>query len=250
MLLNSSGNPAVTASSNILDVVIPKQMERNVSCGIPYIDALFAGDGVTPGTVGLVTGLPGTGKTSIMIQMADAITSTGNAALYSTGEESLYQIRKVAKRLDLKSGFIPAYDMEVGRIIAKANQVRAANPKKQLFMFVDSLQCLELERDEHQRGRPPSRSNMQVDAVAKLTSWTKSTYSILFIIGQVTKDGDFAGKQELKHIVDAHLHLSFDRDRKSDTYGERVAEVQKNRFGAAGTYYAFELSAKGVKFIE
>ena len=64
----------------------------------------------------------------------------------------------------------------------------------------------------------------------------------------MTKDGTFAGKNEIKHAIDAHLHLGIDTDRKSETYGERVAEMQKNRFGSAGIFLEFQITAGGLMF--
>ena len=72
----------------------------------------------------------------------------------------------------------------------------------------------------------------------------------MIVIGQVTKGGIFAGKNKLKHLIDCHLHLSIDTDKKSDTYGKRVAEMQKNRFGPSGLYYPFQLGEKGVRFLD
>ena len=242
------GNPKVTLNSNILDVVVPKEMERNVSTGMVHADVLFSGDGITPSTVTLFTGIPGSGKTSFGIQLADAITGTGNVAMYNTGEESLYQVRKVTKRFNLKHGFVPSYETDVDSLIAKAEQLRLQNKGKQLFLFQDSLQTL-LVTHEARRGRPQGNLNNQVEAAARLTAWAKKTYTIVFIIGQVNKDGVFAGKQEIKHIIDCHLHLAVDMDRKSETHGRRIAEMQKNRTGSSGLYFEYEIGAAGVRFI-
>lgn len=81
-----------------------------------------------------------------------------------------------------------------------------------------------------------------------LTAWAKETFGVVMIIGMVTKDGTFAGKQAIRHIVDAHLHLSVDTDRKSDTYGQRVATMEKNRFGQSSIGYVYEINSSGVHF--
>jgi DNA repair protein RadA/Sms len=238
----------VKFDSNILDVVVPKRMETAVSTGHPHIDMLLAGDGAIPSTACLVTGLPGTGKTSLMIELADAITSTGNICLYNTGEESLYQIRRVTKRLNLKNGFIPGYNRSVQNIIEHCDKLRKANPSKQLFLMVDSLQTLEIDRDKNEKGRPLSGQNLQLRATELLTEYCKKTFTIMFLVGQVTKKGDFAGKNQIKHVIDCHLHLGIDTDRRSETYNERVAEVMKNRFGSAGWYFGFEITPSGIRF--
>ena len=244
------GNPNVTIRSNILDVVVPKEMEKNIRTGLKHVDALFCGDGVTPSTVALLTGIPGAGKTTLALQMADSITRTGSIALYNACEESLYQVRRTVARLKFKHGFIPSYESDVMKLIALADKVRKdpANKGKQLFIFVDSLQTLELEKEPGKKGRPLQGQNMITAAVWALADWAKANYAIVILVGQVTKDGTFAGKQEIKHAVDCHLHMAIDTDRKSENYGERIAEMTKNRFGPGGIYYPFSVGAAGVEF--
>lgn len=244
----SLGQPTVTNTTNILDIEVPAALEENVPTGFAHIDALFAGDGITPSTAAIVTGIPGAGKTTLMLQLADAITGAGHIAIYNTGEESLYQVRKVVRRLGLQNGFIPSYESSAQAIVKKARSVQRANPGQQVFLFVDSLQCVEIEREKGKRGRAPSAGSKEVSATEILTAWAKETFGVVMIIGMVTKDGTFAGKQAIRHIVDAHLHLSVDTDRKSDTYGQRLASMDKNRFGQAQIGYTYEISSNGVQF--
>lgn len=246
----SVGQPEVDFDSNILDVVVPKELEKSVKTGYKNIDTLFAGDGILPSTSALITGLPGAGKTTLMLQLADAITASGNIALYNTGEESLFQVRRVVKRLDLKHGFVPGYNRTVQDICAHADQLQDVreNRKKKIFLICDSLQTLEVEREEGKRGRNLSKQNEEVAAIEYLTRWAKDTFNISLVIGQVNKGGTFAGKQEVKHIIDCHLHLAYDTERGSSSYGERIAEMTKNRFGCAGVYYPYEISQSGISF--
>jgi len=239
------GNPEVNENTNILDVQVPVEMQHNVSTGNPYIDALCSGDGMTPSTVMLLTGLPGAGKSTLQLQLADSITGCGHVALVNTCEESLYQVRKTVKRLNLKNGFIPSYHSEVHKLIEHADKVRCANKGKQMFLFVDSLQTLECSTEV---GRPLSEQSAAVHATLELAAWAKKYYTIVILIGQVTKDGSFEGKQKIKHALDVHLHLGIDTDRKSETYGKRIAEVTKNRFGPAGLYMEFEIHSNGLVF--
>jgi DNA repair protein RadA/Sms len=248
MNMNLQGQPEINMNTNILDIVIPQQMEENIPTGIPHINHLFAGDGITPSTSSLVTGIPGSGKTTMMLQLADSITASGNVAIYNTGEESLFQVRRVVRRLGLRHGFIPGYERSVQEIIERANEISAANPEKKVFLFVDSLQCVELDRATGQRGRDPNQGNREVRVTERLTTWAKETFNVCMIIGQVKKDGQFAGKQAILHTVDCHLHIDQDRDRRSETYGERTATIEKNRFGNSGIYYTYEINNSGVRF--
>lgn len=242
------GQPAVTTKTNILDIEVPLELEKNIPTGIPHIDALFAGDGIMPSTAAILTGIPGAGKTTLALQMADSVTGMGHIAIYNTGEESLYQLRKVVRRLDLKNGFIPSYETTVQGIVKKAKLIQKQNKDKQIFLFVDSLQCVELEREKGKRGRGPAEGNKEVQTTIALTQWCKDTYGILVLIGMVTKDGTFAGKQKIRHVVDAHLHLGVDTERKSETYGQRTACMEKNRQGMAQMIYNYEIGSAGVSF--
>lgn len=236
------------AMKNILSYEIPDALLNSIPTGNAWIDRLFAGDGILPSTVTLITGLPGSGKTSCMFQLADCITAQGFTAIYNGTEESVIQMRRTTKRFKLRNGFLVNDEACVQRIIENANAVQTQNPDKRIFLFVDSLQTVYVESDTKRRGRPISPQTMQVSSVDLLTQWAKATYNVVFIVGQVTKDGDFLGKQEVKHLVDCHLHMGIDSNRKSDQYGERFAEMTKNRFGQAHIGYHFDLFEHGVVF--
>jgi len=242
------GNPEVTTKTNILDIGLPTELENAISTGWQHFDALCAGDGMIPSTVAILTGLPGSGKTTFAIQLADAITGTGNLALYNTCEESIYQVRRTAKRMDLKHGFIPSYHNDVNDILAHAEAIRAENPGKQLFLFIDSLQTVECNEIDSKTGKVYSQQAQTIQSAWRLAEWAKKNYTNAIIIGQVTKDGTFAGKQEVKHAVDMHIFLHLDTDRRSETYGDRVAMVEKNRFGSGGLYFPYEVTSRGIHF--
>lgn len=228
---------------NIRELEVPSQLEQTISTGMQFIDHAFGGKGMTPSTCCLFTGTPGAGKTTLMQQMANAITGTGNIALFNTAEESLYQVRKVAKRLQLEHGYIAGQDNSLPKILEHAEQLRVANPEKQLFLIIDSLQTI----DDGKYSNGYVNSMSAVRSLEMITDYCKSKYAIAVIVGQVTKSGEFQGKQSLKHIVDSHCHLFIDLEQKSETLGHRIFEVQKNRFGCSGMAYVLHMNERGLK---
>ena len=229
-------------NTNILGLDVPPQLEKTVTTGIKWFDNAMGESGVTPSTSMMLTGTPGAGKTTLGLQLADAITGTGNICLFNTGEESLFQIRKVTKRLNMKHGFIAGQDTLVDNVIAHAESLRKNNPSKQIFIILDSLQTLDdgKYKDGH------TNSMTQVRAIEMVTDWCKSNFGVAITIGQVTKSGDFSGKQQIKHIVDVHGHLFIDEAKASETFGERLFEIQKNRFGSAGKTFILGLNRNGL----
>ena len=247
------GNPEVSNQSNVLDIEVPDQMNEVISTGMPHVDALFAGDGMVPGTVTMFTGLPGTGKTTFAIQLADSCTKEGHLAVYTGLEESLYQTRRTVSRLGCKHGFVPDYTADVQTLLARVDSISALkeNKGKKVVLVVDSLPCLTVKSGastKRPRGRPLSGEKMVEEALKHIVAWAKRTWSCVLVLNHTTKGGKFAGKNLLKHLVDAHLHASWDRNRKSDTHGERIMEMEKNRFGTAGLFYPFKLRANGLVF--
>ncbi len=245
------GQPVLNDTTNILDIVIPKEMENAIPTGHPYIDKLFAGDGMIAGTVALVTGDPGAGKSTLMQDLADKLTGKGHIALYVTGEESVYQLRRVAKRLRLKNGFIVSHNTEAEEIIAHLGRLRGVkeNKGKKIFLIIDSLPCLRMspEPEGKKRGRPLGAAKQADLALQMITSYAKNNWVPVLMIGHVTKNGNAAGKNTVKHTVDCHLHLSIEVDPDSGME-ERVLEMKKNRFGPSGVGFVASMGARGLEF--
>lgn len=229
--------------SNVLDIKVPAALRNKKKTGIPWFDNALGGEGFTPSTSMMLTGGPGCGKTTLFLQLADAITAAGHIALMNTGEESLYQVRMVTERLGLKHGFVPGQDIMAPDVLVHAEELRKANPNKQVFLLQDSLQTL---NDGYYKDGGTT-SSTPLRCCEMLTSWAKENFTIVVFIGQVTKGGEFAGKNAIKHAVDVHGHLFFDDDKKSDTYGRRLFEVQKNRFGCNGQTYIIGMDKHGLR---
>ena len=237
----SVGVKGLKRGTTLSEVTVPAALRDRKKVGIEWFDDALGGDGFVPSSVMMLTGTPGAGKSTMLLQVADAITRSGHIALYNTGEESLYQIKMVAERLKLKGGFVVGQDLMVSDVLEHADELRAANKGKQVFILQDSLQTL----DDGKYGNG-TNSMTPVRATEMLTDWAKSTYGNVIFIGQVTKGGDFAGKQTILHAVDVRGQLYIDDDKKSETYGERIFEVTKNRFGCSGRSYVLGLEKTGL----
>jgi DNA repair protein RadA/Sms len=235
------GIKGLKKGTNILDIEVPKALRDRKKVGISWFDDALGGEGFVPSQVMMLTGTPGAGKTTLLLQLADAITKAGHVCLYNTGEESLYQVKMVTERLGLRSGFVVGQDTLVTDLLAHADSLRKANPGKQVFILQDSLQTL-----DDGKWKDGTNSMTTVRATEMLTDWAKSTYGVVIFIGQVTKSGDFAGKQTILHAVDVRGQLYIDEEKKSETYGERIFEVTKNRFGCSGRAYVLGIGKTGL----
>ena len=227
--------------TNIADIEVPAALRDRKKVGISWLDDAIGGEGFVPSSVMMLTGTPGAGKTTMLLQMADAITKSGHICLYNTGEESLYQVKMVAERLGLRNGFVVGQDTLVSELLKHADHLRKANPGKQVFILQDSLQTLD---DGKWNGATNSMTPVRVTEM--LTDWAKSNYGVVVFIGQVTKGGDFAGKQTILHAVDVRGRLYIDEEKRSETYGERIFEITKNRFGCSGRSYVLGMQKTGL----
>lgn len=212
---------------NIVEVVVPEQLRTKHPTSLEWFDAVLGG-GFTPSTCWLLSGDSGVGKSTLTLTIANALTGQGHTVLVNGREESVYQVRMATERLGLCNGFVYGEDVMVDDVIEHARSIQAKLPPgKQFFLVVDSLQCL----DSGQYDTGKRTKNTPVQCAQKLIAWAKETYGVLIMINHVTKDGKISGENTLLHAVDAWIHFSFDRDKKSETYGERVLSKSKDRFG-------------------
>ena len=239
MKLNVKNNN-ITFGTNILDIRIPEKLRERNKCGIDYLDSAFGGEGFTPSTISLFTGEPGAGKTTLMLILADALTSQGYMTLYNTAEESLYQVKLTCERLNLANGFVAGQESYVPRLLKNCDMLRKRAKGSPFFLIVDSLQTL----NDGKYGEDHTNSQSAVRSLQMLTDYAKEYYINVICIGQVNKSGNMAGSQKLKHMVDAMLHLSIEK-KDEDLKGLRVLETVKNRFGGAGWTFFLDLKAEG-----
>lgn len=235
------GVKGLKQGTSLADIQVPDALRNRKKTGIEFFDDALGGEGFVPSSVMMLTGTPGAGKTTMLLQLADSITKAGHICLYNTGEESLYQVKMVAERLGLSNGFVVGQDTLVTDVIKHADHLRKANPGRQVFILQDSLQTL-----DDGKWANGANSMTAVRCVEILTDWAKANYGVVIFIGQVTKSGDFAGKQTILHAIDVRGRLYIDEDKRSETYGERIWEITKNRFGCSGKSYVLGMSKKGL----
>ena len=236
------GIKGLKRGTTLNDISVPEALRNRRKVGIEWFDDAIGGEGMVPSSVMMLTGTPGAGKTTMLLQLADSISASGHVCLYNTGEESLYQVKMVAERLKLRNGFVVGQDTQVPALLEHADHLRKANKGKQVFILQDSLQTL----DDGKYSDGGTNSMTAVRSVEMLTDWAKSNYGIVAFIGQVTKGGDFAGKQTILHAVDVRGQLYIDEEKRSETYGERIFEVSKNRFGCSGRSYVLGMRPGGL----
>lgn len=227
---------------NVLDITVPEALKRRINTGIDWVNEAFGGKGLTPSTAGLLTGTPGAGKTTFLLQLADSLTGSGHVCLFNTGEESLLQVRTTVERLGVRNGFVPGNDRMAADVLNHADMLARSNPGKQVVLICDSLQTL----DDGFYPNGATNSMTPIRVFEMFTEWAKATFGIVLVIGQVTKDGKFAGKQQLIHMIDVHGHLMIDEKPKSETYGMRIFKMKKNRFGCSGKGFVLNLDSKGL----
>ena len=204
--------------------------EARLRTGVDEFDRVMGG-GIVTGSVTLVAGDPGIGKSTLMTEVAALL--SGNPVLYVCGEESPGQVRLRAERLGVDGAdihLLPETDVDV--VIAAANDLAPS------VLIVDSIQTL--YRSDIQSA-PGSVSQVR-ECTASLIRSAKKSGRATFVVGHVTKDGTIAGPRVLEHMVDTVLHLEGDRH-----HVYRVLRAIKNRFGSTNEIGVFEMQGSGLR---
>jgi len=190
------------------------------------------GGGIIPGSLVLISGDPGIGKSTLLLQVSGAIAQEGGKVVYTSGEESSHQIKLRADRLGIKGAelyLLPETDLDT--ILQRMEEI---SPR---LAVVDSIQTVCLSELD---GVPGSISQIR-ECTLRLMHWAKLSGVPLIISGHVTKDGSIAGPRALEHIVDAVLYLEGET---LSTY--RLLRGVKNRFGSTNEVGIFEMKEHGL----
>ena len=199
--------------------------------GIDEFDFVLGG-GVVPGSLILIGGEPGIGKSTLLLQVAARLASNQKRALYVSGEESGAQVKLRAERLDEDtSDVLFLGETDLGRILAQSEEHAPA------VLFIDSIQTTYTEDIE---GAPGNVGQVR-ECAARLQRYAKENDVAVFLVGHVTKGGTVAGPKTLEHIVDTVLYFE-----DSGSLDHRILRATKNRFGAVDEIGVFRMMAKGL----
>lgn len=235
---SKSGNKAGFAGDNqgvtrLSEVSLTTDVRMSTS--IKEFDRVLGG-GVVAGSVILIGGDPGIGKSTILLQTATHLAkpeSDAGSALYITGEESLAQVALRAARLQLPT--------EQLQVMAETNVEKICHTLMQLqpaIAVIDSIQTLYTEAIQS----APGGVAQVRESAAMLTRFAKQTGTVLFLVGHVTKEGSLAGPRVLEHMVDTVLYFEGQADSRF-----RMIRAVKNRFGAVNELGVFAMTDKGIR---
>ena len=211
---------------------IESQDDTRLSSGVTEFDRVLGG-GIVPGTLVLLGGDPGIGKSTLLLQVAERLSASGATVLYISGEESERQIKLRGERLGVKAAnllLLPETNLE--------NIQREIERLKPAAVIVDSIQTTFSSEIE---SAPGSISQIR-EVAAQFLHLAKSRGVPVFLIGHVTKEGSIAGPRALEHIVDTVLYFEGERH-----HNHRIVRATKNRFGAANEVGVFEMTNAGLK---
>ena len=214
---------------------IASQDDVRIPSGVTEFDRVLGG-GIVPGTLVLIGGDPGIGKSTLLLQVADRLSASGTVVLYISGEESERQIKLRGERLKIEPAnlyLLPETNLE--------NIFHEVERLKPGAIIVDSIQTVFSALIESAPG-----SVSQVREVAhQFLMLAKNRSLPVFLIGHITKDGSIAGPRTLEHIVDTVLYFEGERH-----HNHRIVRATKNRFGAANEVGIFEMTAAGLMPVE
>ncbi|HSO60723.1 MAG TPA: DNA repair protein RadA [Desulfobacterales bacterium] len=225
-------NAAVAPSMPVPIDSIEIDHEQRLLTTIHEFDRVLGG-GLVPGTLILVGGDPGIGKSTLMLQALHGLAGQGRKVLYVSGEESIRQIRLRSQRLETVSpGLLVVSEVEVDAILAMVDSIKPE------VLVIDSIQTM----FSSELGSAPGSVSQVREATVRLMLMAKRSGIPTFLVGHVTKDGAIAGPKLLEHMVDTVLYFEGDRN-----HIFRVLRAVKNRFGSTNEIGVFEMKGHGLE---
>lgn len=221
------------AKPNLISEIVYSEEER-VNTYIKEFDRVLGG-GIVPGSLILVGGDPGIGKSTLMLQACGNLCSK-QVVLYVSGEESEKQIKLRADRLGISKGSL--YILAENNILQIEEAIKNLSPTVIVIDSIQTIYCPNITSG------PGSVSQIR-EATVRLLKISKATGIAVFIVGHVTKEGSIAGPRLLEHMVDTVLYFEGDRYRSY-----RLLRAVKNRFGSTNEIGIFEMSSKGLVEVE
>lgn len=216
-------------SAQSLSSAVKQDMKR-IKSGLIDVDHVLGG-GLVAGSVNLIAGQPGIGKSTLLLQIAQLM-SENSRVLYVSGEESLHQIGLRAKRLEAKGSKLNLASSTVADDIAIT--MEEANFDVVIIDSIQTISCNDISSAAGSISQITNSTNL-------ISSVAKQTNTALILVGHVTKEGSIAGPKVLEHVVDVVLYLEGDR------YGGfKILRAVKNRFGSTNETAIFEMSEKGL----
>jgi len=223
----------VVATPALRDVA--GEESHRLATGIAEFDFVLGG-GIVPGSMVLVGGEPGIGKSTLLLQVAARLQAAGRATLYVSGEESPLQVKLRADRLSPAAG-----DVQLLGETALETILATAADRAPAVMVVDSIQTIFTADLE---GAPGNVGQVR-ECAARLMRFAKETGTAVLIVGHVTKGGGIAGPKTLEHIVDTVLYFEGE-----GTGDHRVLRATKNRFGSVDELGVFRMTVQGLEAVE
>lgn len=208
---------------------------RRLETNYPEINRLF-GNGIVEGSLALIGGDPGIGKSTLMLQLSASFTQQGKKVLYVCGEESVYQTSIRAARLNINQNNLYLLNETIFSNIKK--QIETISPD---ILIIDSIQIVYKTEIQSLPGSVTQIKEIAMEAMHIAKGMGITT----FIIGHITKSGELAGPKVLEHIVD--IVLDFEGDQQ---HGFRLLRSKKNRFGPTDEVAVFEMGFEGLKEVK
>jgi len=206
--------------------------EGRLKSGLGEFDRVLGG-GVVQGSLVLVAGDPGIGKSTLMLQVAERLSRSYGRVLYLSGEESLYQVKLRADRLKVSSPSL--YLLAESEIEAVLDSLKEPYPS---LLVIDSIQAIA----SHSLGSLPGTVGQVRECASLLLSFAKGRGVPVFLIGHVTKQGAIAGPKILEHMVDTVLYFEGERH-----HSFRILRGVKNRFGSTNEVGVFQMAEEGLE---